>query len=78
MSTKEVINVGKEDGYSDQQVATVDPNLLALASAYTPGSEAEKALVRKIDRRIVPCIWILYTLVASPSNRLCHSTLMTE
>ncbi|RSH93567.1 hypothetical protein EHS25_007925 [Saitozyma podzolica] len=62
MSTEEVINVSKEDGYSDRQVVTVHPNLLALASAYTPGSEAEKALVRKIDRRIVPCIWILYTM----------------
>jgi hypothetical protein len=78
MSTEEVINVSKEDGYSDRQVVTVHPNLLALASAYTPGSEAEKALVRKIDRRIVPCIWILYTLVACPINRLGHSTLMTE
>lgn len=39
----------------------VDPSVLSLAASYQPGSEAEKALVRKIDRRIVPCIWALYT-----------------
>ncbi|THU87407.1 MFS general substrate transporter [Dendrothele bispora CBS 962.96] len=29
---------------------------------YAPGSERERVLVRKIDWRIVPTIWILYTL----------------
>ncbi|KAK1222249.1 hypothetical protein PQX77_014882 [Marasmius sp. AFHP31] len=29
---------------------------------YTPGSEAEKRLVRKIDLHIIPTIWVLYTL----------------
>lgn len=29
---------------------------------YTPGSAAEKALVRKMDFRIIPTIWVLYTL----------------
>ncbi|KAF9269899.1 MFS general substrate transporter [Marasmius fiardii PR-910] len=28
---------------------------------YTPGGEVEKRLVRKIDKRIVPTIWVLYT-----------------
>ncbi|KAF8057612.1 major facilitator superfamily domain-containing protein [Lyophyllum atratum] len=31
-------------------------------AVFTPDSEAEKRLVRKIDRRIVPTIWLLYTL----------------
>lgn len=31
-------------------------------STYTPGSDAEKALVRKLDMRIVPVIWVLYFL----------------
>ncbi|BEI84584.1 hypothetical protein CcaverHIS002_0411880 [Cutaneotrichosporon cavernicola] len=34
----------------------------ALAASYVPGSEAEKKFLRKIDMRIVPCIWALYTL----------------
>ncbi|KAG7441170.1 MFS general substrate transporter [Guyanagaster necrorhizus] len=29
---------------------------------YIPGSDAEKRLIRKIDMRIVPTVWILYTL----------------
>lgn len=29
---------------------------------YVPDSDAEKRLVRKIDIRIVPTVWILYTL----------------
>lgn len=35
---------------------------LQLAAQYKPGSEAKKALVRKIDKRIIPTIWALYTL----------------
>ncbi|GLB42918.1 putative major facilitator superfamily protein [Lyophyllum shimeji] len=31
-------------------------------AVFTPGSEAEKRLVRKIDKRIIPTIWLLYTL----------------
>lgn len=33
-----------------------------LAAQYKPDSEAEKALVRKIDKRIIPTVWALYTL----------------
>jgi sugar phosphate permease len=36
-----------------------DKNSVSL-STYVPGSEAERKLLRKIDLRIVPCIWILY------------------
>lgn len=35
---------------------------LQLAAQYKPDSEAEKALVRKIDKRIIPTVWALYTL----------------
>ncbi|KDR72894.1 hypothetical protein GALMADRAFT_228582 [Galerina marginata CBS 339.88] len=31
-------------------------------AVFTPNSEAERRLVRKIDKRIVPTIWVLYTL----------------
>ena len=30
-----------------------DPNVLALAASYTPGSEEEKKFLRRIDRRII-------------------------
>jgi hypothetical protein len=36
-----------------------DKNSVSL-NTYVPGSEAERKLLRKIDLRIVPCIWILY------------------
>ena len=39
-----------------------DPNVVALAAQYVPGSAEEKAFLRKIDKRIVPTIWALYTL----------------
>ncbi|OCF43599.1 hypothetical protein I317_02490 [Kwoniella heveanensis CBS 569] len=50
----------KEDEWHEQD--DVEQDAIALAATYTPGSDAEKALVRKIDKRIIPCIWILYTL----------------
>ncbi|KAG5652486.1 hypothetical protein H0H81_004842 [Sphagnurus paluster] len=31
-------------------------------AVFVPNSDKEKALVKKIDRRIVPTIWVLYTL----------------
>jgi hypothetical protein len=36
--------------------------MVALASTYVPGSEEEKRFVRRIDKRIIPTIWALYTL----------------
>lgn len=40
----------------------VNPDLVNLAATYVPGSDEEKAFVRKIDRHIIPTIWALYTL----------------
>jgi len=45
---------GEPQGHEDQMVA--------LAAQYVPGSAEEKKLLRKIDLRIVPTIWLLYTL----------------
>ncbi|KIM44203.1 hypothetical protein M413DRAFT_443232 [Hebeloma cylindrosporum] len=39
-----------------------DSDFDPTTAVFTPNSEAEKALVKKIDRRIVPTIWVLYTL----------------
>ncbi|KAL1412688.1 hypothetical protein Q8F55_000435 [Vanrija albida] len=47
---------------SHAEHATEDERVAALAAAYVPGSDAEKKLLRKLDMRIVPCIWALYTL----------------
>lgn len=41
----------------NEKAATIE-----LAAQYVPGSEAEKKLLRKIDKRIIPTIWGLYTL----------------
>ena len=29
---------------------------------YIPGSAEEKALVRKMDRRLIPLVWVMYIL----------------
>ncbi|ORX38164.1 major facilitator superfamily domain-containing protein [Kockovaella imperatae] len=39
-----------------------DVAVAALAAAYSPGSDDERNLVRKIDLRVIPCVWALYTL----------------
>ncbi|WVR08625.1 hypothetical protein IAU60_005680 [Kwoniella sp. DSM 27419] len=52
--------IKKEDSWHEEDADLNDP--VALARTYTPGSAEEKALVRKIDKRIIPCIWVLYTL----------------
>ena len=56
----------KEQEWQEYPIATnnADPdvNTVALAAQYVPGSQEERAFVRKIDKRIVPCIWGLYTL----------------
>lgn len=33
-----------------------------LQASYVPDTEEEKALVRKLDWRLVPCCWTLYLL----------------
>lgn len=33
-----------------------------LAAQWQENTEAEKRLVRKLDYRILPCVWILYLL----------------
>ncbi|PPQ68912.1 hypothetical protein CVT26_001849 [Gymnopilus dilepis] len=50
------MTMGKDNSSSSFSEDAIDP------VSFTPNSEAEKALVRKIDKRIVPTIWVLYTL----------------
>ncbi|WWC72620.1 uncharacterized protein I206_106582 [Kwoniella pini CBS 10737] len=51
----------KADEWHEQD-EILNQDAVALAATYVPGSAAEKALVRRIDKRIIPCIWVLYTL----------------
>ncbi|WWC65223.1 uncharacterized protein I303_107837 [Kwoniella dejecticola CBS 10117] len=53
--------VKKADEWHEQD-EVLNQDAVELAAQYVPGSAAEKAFVRKIDKRIVPCIWVLYTL----------------
>ena len=48
--------------WREHDEAAVDPNIVALVASYVPGSEEEKRFVRRIDKRIIPTIWALYTL----------------
>ena len=34
--------------------------VVAVEYTYEPGTTDEKLLVRKIDRQMMPCIWIMY------------------
>ncbi|EIW66301.1 hypothetical protein TREMEDRAFT_35192 [Tremella mesenterica DSM 1558] len=45
-----------------QEAGDVDPTVVALAASYRPGTEEERKLVRKIDLRLLPCIWALYAM----------------
>lgn len=49
-----------DEEWHDNDLEKMDQ--LQLAVQYKPDSEAEKALVRKIDKRIIPTVWALYTL----------------
>ncbi|WVW80803.1 hypothetical protein I302_102790 [Kwoniella bestiolae CBS 10118] len=63
MATQEHLDAGpkKVDEWHEND-EILDQDAVALASQYVPGSAEEKAFVRKIDKRIIPCIWVLYTL----------------
>ena len=37
-----------------------DPKLAAAAQEYTPGTIEEKRLVRKMDIRLMPILWVMY------------------
>lgn len=51
------------DKHGDSWVEQPGPDrLVTLAEAYRPGSPEEKALVRKLDLHIIPCVWILFML----------------
>ncbi|TYJ55252.1 hypothetical protein B9479_004082 [Cryptococcus floricola] len=50
----------RDEEWHEQSLETKNP--VELAAEYVPGSDAEKRLVRKIDKRILPTIWGLYTL----------------
>ncbi|RSH82400.1 uncharacterized protein EHS24_007368 [Apiotrichum porosum] len=52
----------QEHEWTEEAEVSQDKRIQAYANAYVPGSDEEKAFVRKIDKRIVPCIWALYTL----------------
>jgi hypothetical protein len=49
-------DVDHKDAHEWREESSVDPNVVALASSYVPGSPEEKALVRKIDLHIVVSI----------------------
>lgn len=60
---REVLGNNEKDSveYREDNDALANNDILALAATYVPGSDAEKAFVRKIDRHIIPTVWVLYT-----------------
>lgn len=52
-----------EDSTNDEPPrANSEDESIAVTAKYVPGSTAEKRLLRKLDLRIIPCIWTLYML----------------
>lgn len=50
---------------SEAQIGVATDDELELAEAlrnYVPGTDAEKKLLRKIDMRLIPCLWVMYIL----------------
>lgn len=49
----------------------VNPELAAALRNYVPGSPEEKKLLRKIDARLMPMLWIMYvnTCSGAPHHR---------
>jgi hypothetical protein len=43
-----------------EDIATIDPKLNGINSAFIEKSDEEKRLVRKIDLFLMPTIWVLY------------------
>ena len=48
------------------------------AGSYVPGTDEEKALVRKIDMFILPTMWIMYLLSYMDRTKLVHSNEVDE
>jgi hypothetical protein len=43
-------------------ISQEDQELQIALANYVPGSDAEKKLLRKIDLRLMPILWIMYVL----------------
>lgn len=43
-----------------ESIIADDPKLLAAAQEYVPGTAEEKRLVRKMDIRLMPILWVMY------------------
>jgi hypothetical protein len=43
-----------------ESVIADDPKLLAAAQEYVPGTPEERRLVRKMDLRLMPILWVMY------------------
>ncbi|WVQ85806.1 hypothetical protein IAT38_007974 [Cryptococcus sp. DSM 104549] len=69
MSARDTVSISDHDAahkkaeeWHENDDPLKDKDIVQLAAEYVPGSDAEKALLKKIDRRLLPCIWGLYTL----------------
>lgn len=49
----------KEAIHEKEAINEKEENVLA-DDDYVPGTHEEKLLVRKIDRQLMPCIWLMY------------------
>ncbi|OWZ36514.1 nicotinamide mononucleotide permease [Cryptococcus neoformans AD2-60a] len=62
LTATDIIKRDDEWHENDASIDNEKAATIELAAQYVPGSEAEKKLLRKIDKRIIPTIWGLYTL----------------
>ncbi|KAK8850548.1 hypothetical protein IAR55_004466 [Kwoniella newhampshirensis] len=56
------LDIGTTKKADEWHEGNENDDVLDLVATYVPGSDEEKRLLRKIDKRLIPCIWGLYTL----------------
>ncbi|KAI5361269.1 Putative MFS transporter superfamily [Septoria linicola] len=61
MAEGHIEHVPSHDEHCDKQQVDFE-HAQQLAATYVPGSPEEKALIRKLDWRLVPTCWLLYLL----------------
>jgi hypothetical protein len=60
--TDEPTAVERVQTATNNDALTNDEELAIALQSYTPGTDEEKRLVRKIDFVLLPCLWWMYVL----------------
>lgn len=70
---EQVLETGSSLDTHNEKVQVDIEHAQQLAAAYMPGSPEEKALVRKLDWRLVPTCWTMYLLSNVDRSNIGHA-----